>query len=195
MGKKLYLKGDRCYSERCAFERRATVPGRTRRRNKPTGYGIHLKEKQIARTLYGISERQFKRLFIKAKGMKGVIGTELIRLLERRLDNVIYRLNLASSRNTARQLVNHRHFWVNGRVVDLPSYIVRASDEITVKPESRNEKYFKEVKDQIQPLKVDHWLKLDIENLTALVARYPEDSELETLFNPQLIVEYYSRLV
>ncbi|MEP0813865.1 MAG: 30S ribosomal protein S4 [bacterium] len=195
LGKKLFLKGQRCYSEKCSFERRQTPPGPKRRRGKATDYSVHLKEKQIGRRVFGIYERQFRNYFIRAKASKGVTGEELVRQLETRLDNVIFRLGWASSRALARQLVLHRHFKVNGRVVNIPSYGVSVGDKIEVKDSRRKTAYFREQKELVESLPADHWLKCDLENWTAQVERLPETGEMEDSFDPALIVEYYSKLV
>jgi small subunit ribosomal protein S4 len=140
-------------------------------------------------------ERQFRNYFIKAKKIPGVTGDELLRLLERRLDNVVYRLKLASSRKQARQLVNHRHIWVNGRVVDLPSYIVRVGDEIQVKESRQQKPYFKTIKENARTPAADYWLALDTQTLKGKVLRLPTVEEMESTFNPHLVVEYYSNQV
>lgn len=194
-GKKLFLKGERCYSESCAIERRNTPPGPRRRRGKPSDFSRHLNEKQTGRHTFGIMERQFRNYFIKAKKIPGVTGDELLRLLERRLDNVVYRLKLASSRKQARQLVNHRHIWVNGRVVDLPSYIVRVGDEIQVKESRQQKPYFKTIKENARTPAADYWLALDTQTLKGKVLRLPTVEEMESTFNPHLVVEYYSNQV
>lgn len=195
LGKKLFLKGSRCYSDHCSFDRRPNPPGPKRRRGKSSDYSVHLKEKQIGRRVFGIYERQFRNYFIRAKASTGVTGEELIRLLETRLDNVIFRLGWASSRTQARQLVLHRHVKVNGRVVNIPSYQVTAGDEISVKESKAKNKYFKEQKEAVSSLPDHYWLSSDTENYTAKVTRIPETSELEDSFDPALIVEFYSKLV
>jgi len=193
---KLYLKGKRCLSGRCAMELRNFPPGPRRRRRKPTDYALHLIEKQMVRNIFGVGERQFRRYFVRAKRTPGVTGEELVRLLERRLDNVVFRAGLADSRRQARQLVAHRHFWLNGRVVDRPSFLVRAGDVVEVKPERRNRKYYQILKEEgIDELPSDFWLGLDVERLRIDVKRMPTADEMEENFNQLLVVEYYSNRV
>lgn len=193
---KLYLKGDRCLSERCAIELRNFPPGPRRRRGKPTDYYEHLREKQVLRRMFGVSERQFRRAFIFAKASKGVTGEELLRLLECRLDNVVYRSGLADSRSQARQLVVHRFFTVNGRVVDKPSFRLRVGDTVEVKPEKRNTKFYmlkKEAGFSAPPK--DFWVVLDEEALRAKVLRLPTREEMEQNVDELLVVEYYSNRI
>ncbi len=195
-GMKLYLKGDRCLSEKCAIELRNYPPGPRRRRPKPTDYGIHLREKQIVRRMFGIGERQFKNYFVKAKRSRGVTGEELLRLLERRLDNVVYRAGIADSRSQARQLVVHRYFKVNGRVVDRPSFLVREGDVIEVKPEKKNTKFIEMRREKGFPqIPADFWLTLDENSLSITIKRMPRREEMEQNIDELLVVEYYSNRI
>jgi len=193
---KLYLKGKRCLTGRCAMELRKFPPGPRRRRPKPTDYGLHLQEKQMVRAMFGVGERQFRRYFINAKRTPGVTGEELVRLLERRLDNVVFRAGLADSRRQARQLVAHRHFWLNGRVVDRPSRLVSSGDVVEVKPERRARPYYRLLKEEgIDELPSDFWLGLDVEGLKIQVKRMPSAEEMEENINQLFVVEYYSNRV
>jgi len=195
-GVKLFLKGERCLGDRCALELRNFPPGPRRRRGKVTDYGTHLREKQLMRRMFGTGERQFRNYFKQAKRTPGVTGEELVRLLERRLDNVIFRAGLADSRAQARQLVTHRHFWVNGRVVDRPSYLVRVSDVVEVKPERRARPYYRTLKERgLDELPADFWLSFNPEKLQAEVRRLPKADEMEENFQHLLVVEYYSNRV
>jgi small subunit ribosomal protein S4 len=195
-GIKLYLKGERCLGDRCAIETRNFVPGPRRRRGKTTDYGTHLREKQTMRRMFGIGESQFRNYFVQAKRTPGVTGEELIRLLERRLDNVIFRAGLADSRTQARQLVVHRHFWVNGRVVDRPSFSVRPGDVVEVKPERKGRPYYRILKERgLDVLPAEFWLSLDIEKLRTDVKRLPKTDEMEENIQHLLVVEYYSNRV
>lgn len=192
-GAKLFLKGDRCYSDKCAVDRKAYGPGEHgQSRKKVSEYGIQLREKQKARRIYGIMEKQFRRYFVQAERQKGVTGENLIRLLERRLDNVIYRLGFAGSRPQARQLVLHGHFTVNGHKVDIPSYMVKAGDVIAVKNRSQSSPVFQAVKESGKAT-VPSWLESDLENLQARVVSLPEGEDLDVPIEAHLIVELYSR--
>ncbi len=193
-GEKLFLKGDRCYSPKCAMERRPHPPGPARRfRAKESDYGNQLREKQKVRRLYGVFEKQFRRYFRKAQRMKGVTGANLLILLESRLDNVIYRLGLADSRAQARQLVRHGHFSVNGRKTDIPSFLVKPGDEIEVRAGKKVNTYFKQRAQSITDTKVPGWLRLDTAALHGTVLVDPVREDIEMAINEQLIVEYYSR--
>ncbi|MGI6413641.1 MAG: 30S ribosomal protein S4 [Syntrophomonadaceae bacterium] len=194
-GEKLFLKGDRCYSEKCSIERRPYAPGAhgQGRRQKPTEYGIQLREKQKTRRIYGLLEKQFNNYFKKADRQKGITGENLLILLERRLDNVVYRLGFASSRKEARQLVNHGHFLINNKKANIPSILVKAGDTISVRPSSRELVKFQELKEQAAYKTPPEWLSLDVENLTGTVLAYPRRDQIDTLVNEQLIVELYSR--
>lgn len=194
-GEKLFLKGDRCYSEKCSVERRAYAPGMhgQRRRSKTSEYGLQLREKQKTRRIYGVLEKQFSNYFDKAERMEGVAGENLLILLERRLDNVVFRLGLASSRAEARQLVNHNHFTINGKKANIPSMLVKAGDIISVKESSMDSPKFQEIKAAGAYKTPPEWLEIDIENLTGRVLSLPTRAQIDTQVNEQLIVELYSR--
>lgn len=194
-GMKLYLKGDRCYSEKCAIERRNYAPGDKgqARRNKMTEYGLQLREKQKARRIYGVLERQFRRYFSIAERQKGITGENLLRLLERRLDNVVYRLGFAASRNEARQLVRHGHFTVNGRRVNIPSYLVRVGDVIAVAEKSKDLARFAELAEVAAQKTPPAWLDVDVENMQGRVLNLPSREDIDIPIKEHLIVELYSR--
>ncbi|HYA00361.1 MAG TPA: 30S ribosomal protein S4 [Candidatus Binatia bacterium] len=194
-GAKLYLKGAKCISN-CTFDKRnALLPGQhgMARRRKASDYGIQLRAKQRARRIYGVMETQFRRYFERADRSTGVTGTVLLQHLERRLDNVVYRLGLAASRREARQLVNHRHFTLNGRIQNVPSAQVRPGDVIEVKQRSRELEPIQNALSLVQNRSVPEWLSLDAEGLRGTVLRLPEREEMEQMIDEQLIVEYYSR--
>lgn len=194
-GEKLFLKGDRCYSEKCAVEKRPYPPGAhgQGRRQKPTEYGIQLREKQKTKRIYGLMEKQFHNYFKKADRQQGITGENLLILLERRLDNVVYRLGFAASRKEARQLVTHGHFRVNGKKATIPSMLVKVGDEIAVVENSRDSVKFQEIKDQAAYKTPPEWLSVDVENLTGSVLAYPTREQIDTAVSEQLIVELYSR--
>ena len=196
-GQKLFLKGERCVSPKCAVDRRPFPPGEAGRRNvmrrRVSDYGIQLREKQKARRMYGVMERQFRRYFREASRRKGLTGGTLLELLESRLDNVVYRLGFADSRAQARQLVRHGHFGVNGRKTDIPSYLVSPEDEISVRDASRTKTYFRERAQILGSASTPTWLSLDAGNLSGTVTSAPNRDEIGVLLNEQLIVEYYSR--
>ncbi len=196
-GEKLFLKGDRCFSPKCAIERRSYPPGVHGRqgqfRRKESDYGLQLREKQKARRLYGVFERQFRRYFQEAQRQKGLTGVNLLILLESRLDNVIYRLGLASSRPQARQLVSHGHFEVNGRKTNIPSFIVSEGDVITVRENSEKNTFFKDLVKGLDEGRVPNWLSLDAKNLTGRVMSLPTREHIDVTLKEQLIVEFYSR--
>lgn len=195
-GEKLYLKGDRCYTAKCAIERRNYPPGPhgpTGTRRKLSDYAMQLREKQKARRIYGVLERQFRRYFAEASKSAGVTGAALLQLLETRLDNVVYRLGFASSRKQARQLVLHGHFTVNGEKVNIPSYNVKPGAQIAVTETSRKNAYFQAVAKELAHRKPVEWLSLDIENFTGTVLALPSRQQIDTPLKEQLIVEYYSR--
>ncbi len=193
-GLKLYLKGDRCYTPRCAVERRAYAPGQHGQgRKKVSEYGLQLREKQKTRRIYGILEGQFRRYFDKAERQQGVTGENLLRLLERRLDNVIYRLGLGSSRNEARQLVRHGHFTVNGRKVNIPSYLLRAGDVITVREKSKESPRIKELLERAADRTPPAWLEYDADQATGRVIALPARDQIDAPVQEHLIVELYSR--
>lgn len=194
-GEKLYLKGDRCYSDKCALERRPYAPGvhGQGRRQKLSEYGIQLREKQKTKRIYGVQERQFRNYFEKAERQRGITGENLLILLERRLDNVVYRLGFASSRKEARQLVNHGHFTVNGKKVNIPSMLVKVGDVIQVREKSKASPKFQELKEQAAYKAVPEWLSVDVENMSGTVLAYPTRDQIDTPVKEQLIVELYSR--
>jgi small subunit ribosomal protein S4 len=196
-GVKLYLKGDRCYSDKCALERRAYAPGQhgqsRRFRRRETEYARQLREKQKARRFYGVLERQFRRYFREAERRPGLTGENLVVLLETRLDNVVYRLGFADSRPQARQLVQHGHFDANGRRTDVPSYLVTPGDVIRVHATSRRMPYFRDLRETLQEVTVPDWLSFDPEGMSAVVLSLPSREVLQVPFNEQLIVGYYSR--
>jgi len=192
---KLYLKGMRCFTEKCAFERHGYVPGQhgQARRAKLVGYGIQLREKQKMKRTYGLLERQFRNYFEKAERAKGPTGENLIVMLERRLDNAVYRMGLAGSRAQARQLVSHGHVRVNGRKVNVPSYLVSVGEEIALKDKMRQNAMVLEARQIAQNQPVS-WLEVDRENFKARVISLPKREEVQTPpFNEQLVVELYSK--
>lgn len=193
-GSKLFLKGDRCYTDKCAFERRGYAPGQHgKARLKQSDYGIRLREKQRVRRIYGVQEGQFARYFNMADRQKGVTGTNLLVLLERRLDNVVYRMGFAESRNQARQLVKHGHFLVNGKKVDIPSFLVKIGDEIAVKEKSKNILPIKQSIETIARRGVPDWLEVDADALRGKVKSMPERHHITMPIQEQLIVEFYSK--
>lgn len=194
-GEKLFLKGDRCVTDKCAFERRGYAPGEHGHdsRRKISDYGLQLREKQKTRRIYGLLERQFKSYYEKAARQKGITGEILLRLLESRLDNVIYRLGFAPSRNMARQLVRHRHFTVNGHVVDIPSYQVKAGDVVQVREKSRKLAVIQAALKRIDRRTELPWLQVDKATLTGNVLALPERDEIPTPVQEHLIVGLYSK--
>jgi small subunit ribosomal protein S4 len=194
-GVKLFLKGMRCYTDKCAFERRAYGPGQhgQRRRRKTTDYGLQLKEKQKAKRIYGVLERQFKNYYTEADRQKGITGENLMRLLERRLDNVVYRLGFAFSRSAARELVRHGHLKVNGRKVNIPSYLVKIGDEITVNEKSQSNPEVRMSVDAKSGVGTVDWLELDPKRFMGRVLEIPSRDQIPSPVNEQLIVNFYSR--
>jgi len=197
-GDKLYLKGSRCMSPKCALEKRNYPPGQHGRetqfrRSRASDYSRQLREKQKVRRIYGILERQFRRYFRVAQKKSGLTGSNLLALLESRLDNVIYRMGFASSRAQARQLVQHGHFTVNGRRTNVPSHHIRPGDQIAVRDGSRQRTYFKQLHELAQELSVPEWVRRDTNKLTGEMTRVPERTDIDLAINEQLIVEYYSR--
>ena len=193
-GIKLYLKGSRCLSKKCAIERRNTPPGQhgpLARRRKQNDYALQLREKQKARRIYGVLELAFSRLFEEAERLPGRTGENLLRVLETRLDNTAYRLGLGTSRDEARQIVNHGHITVNGRKVSIPSYQVRVGDRIEVAPGSRQKEAFKIIGEQLHTRTVPQWLSQ--QGMGGQVLSLPQRADCEQIVNEQLIVEYYSR--
>jgi len=194
-GMKLFLKGEKCYTEKCPIVRRPDqVPGEHGfRRPKVTDFGVRLREKQKVKRMYGLVEKQFRGYFERAARMKGVTGDLLIRFLESRLDNVVYRLGFASSRKEARQLVRYGHIRVNGRKVDIPSYQVRAGDVVEVKPASRGVERIKQSLEGLTRRGFPEWLELDPSNFKGIVKRLPSREDVTIPIEEQLIVEFYSK--
>ncbi|WP_054697860.1 30S ribosomal protein S4 [Syntrophomonas palmitatica] len=194
-GEKLFLKGDRCYSQKCAIEKKPFVPGAhgRDRRGKVSEYGLQLREKQKTRRIYGVLEKQFRNYFTEADRKTGITGENLLILLERRLDNVVYRLGFAASRKEARQLVNHGHFTINGKKASIPSMLVKVGDVIQVKAKSMESPKFQEIKDQAAYKTPPEWLSVHVDSMTGSVLAYPRRDQIDTLVNEQLIVELYSR--
>jgi small subunit ribosomal protein S4 len=198
VGDKLMLKGDRCFTSKCAFERRDTPPGYTgtgtkKRRAKKSDRGLQLQEKQKARYTYGLLERQFRKFFAEAGRLEGRTGENLLILLERRLDNVVFRFGFASSRSQARQLVRHGHFLLNGRKTDIPSCLVKPGDAIAWRESSTKTEYYKILVQEIEGRTIPGWLALDKQNLTGQIVNLPEAEDIEVKFDEKAIVEYYSR--
>ena len=193
-GLKLFLKGSRCYTKKCSFERRSNPPGAVMmRRRKVSEYGLQLREKQKVRKSYSVLERQFRNYFEKAEQGKGMTGENLLRMLEMRLDNVIYRMGIARSRAEARQLVNHGHFAVNGRATNVPSYATHVGDTIEVRESRRNREYFKISPETIKSSQIPEWVSIDATKLRGSVLAEPAREQMPLEFNEQLVVEFYSR--
>ena len=194
-GEKLFLKGDRCFTPKCSFDRRPNPPGpRPARRRKVSDRGLQLREKQRARVTYGVLEKQFRRYYAEAIRRPGVSGENLVRLLESRLDNMVYRTGFADSRNQARQLVRHGIISVNGRKLDIPSAHLKEGDSIGFTPRGERSEYYKILKETIKSKNVPSWLSLDSANLTSRVNGAPAVAHGDThLFNENIIIEFYSR--
>ncbi len=195
-GEKLFLKGDRCFSQKCAMVRRPTPPGvhGASKQRSPSEYGRQLAMKQKIKRVYGVMERQFRKHFEEVKKRKGIVGNELLGRLERRLDNTVYRLGFASSRSLARQLVSHKCFSVNGKRMDIPSFELSIGDVIAVKPGKKEKVYFKNLAETIKNKKgLPGWLSLDAEKLEGKVVSLPARNDVEVNVDPQLVVEYYSK--
>lgn len=198
-GEKLFLKGERCFTPKCAFETRAYPPGEHGRSGQGRGgerasdYSRQLRAKQKARRMYGILERQFQRYFGLAQRRRGLTGFNLLQTLELRLDNVIFRMGLAENRAQARQLVSHGHFMVNGRRTTIPSMLLRPGDRISLREVSRSRTFFKELPDFAEKRQCAMWLDRDVKNLSGSILRLPERAEIDGNLSEQLIVEYYSR--
>jgi small subunit ribosomal protein S4 len=192
---KLFLKGERCYTEKCAIEKRNLPPGQhgKARKAKLVGYGLQLREKQKVKRIYGVLENQFRRYFETAERTRGITGEMLLQLLERRLDNVIYRLGLATSRPQARQLVRHGHFMVNGRKVDIPSFSVKAGDVIVVKGASAQAAVLTHAMEEVKGRGIPEWLQFDPSNLSGRVMSLPTREQINLPVQEQLIVELYSK--
>lgn len=197
-GEKLFLKGERCFTPKCSFDRRGYAPGQHGRggqfqQGRSSDFARQLRAKQKARRVYGVLERQFRRYYSTALRRPGLTGLTLLQILESRLDNVVFRLGYAQSRAQARMLVTHGHFNVNGRRTDVPSMLLTPGDKVTVREGSRGRSYFKEMTDFAGKASVPSWLVQDMMTLSGTVQRLPERSEIDSNLNEQLIVEYYSR--
>ncbi len=194
-GLKLFLKGDRCYGAKCAVTKRHTPPGQhgQARTRKQSEYGVQLREKQKCRRAYGVLESQFRKYFDMASNMRGVTGENMLGLLERRLDNVAYRLGLGESRAMARQIVLHGHIRVNGNKVDIPSYLIKVGDVITVRESSRDVPVFKALREQGAGKPIPKWLDMNAETLTGKVVALPQRDDIDLTIEEHLIVEFYSR--
>ena len=197
-GEKLFLKGERCFTSKCAFERRSYGPGqhgqsKMGRNRRQSDYARQLRAKQKARSIYGVLEKQFRRYFSIAIKTRGITGLIMLQILEARLDNVVYRMGFAANRAQARQMVNHGHFIVNGRKTDIPSMVMKAGDTIQVREESKKNGLFKDLAEQAEKTNCAVWLERDLKTLSGRVLRMPERGEIDGNLNEQLIVEYYSR--
>ena len=194
-GDKLYLKGDRCMTPKCAFERRPQPPGQQRfgRRRRVSDRALQLREKQRARVTYGLMEQQFRRYYRDAMRRAGVTGETLVRLLETRLDNVVYRFGFADSRSQARQIVRHGHIDLNGRTTDIPSCAIKVGDVITWSAQGRDSELYKIMQAGMQHKEVSDWLSVDAANMTGRIITQPDISQVGAKFDPAVIVEFYSR--
>ena len=191
---KLYLKGERCYSDKCAFERRSYPPGQHGQgRVKFSNYGVQLREKQKVKRMYGLVEKQFRNFFVKAERMKGITGINLLLLLERRLDNLVYRLGFANSRSEARQMVRHSHFLVQGKKVNIPSYLVRVGQVIELREKSRKIAKIGESLEGVARRGIPSWLELEKEQFRGRLVSLPSREDLTMPIKEQLIVELYSK--
>ena len=193
-GKKLFLKGSRCYTGKCSLDRRSYAPGQHgQSRKKTSEYGMQLRAKQQAKRYYGIQEGQFHKYFLMAERRQGVTGENLLRICESRLDNIVYLLGWANSRAEARQLVTHGHFTVNGKKVDIPSYLTKAGDEVAIKATSKDSNKFKAVLETNSARPVPQWLDLNADAATAKVVALPEREQIAAPVEEHLIVEFYSK--
>jgi len=196
-GEKLFLKGERCTSPKCALERRPYAPGshgrRSQFRRRESNYALQLRAKQKARRVYGVLERQFRRYFREAERLRGLTGTNLLVILESRLDNVVYRFGFAMSRPQARQIVRHGHVEVNGRKVNIPSYLVKAGDVVAVRPTSRKKGMIQDIALDLEHRAVPDWLSRDEQALSGRILSMPRREDIDVAIDEQLIVEYYSR--
>lgn len=195
-GMKLFLKGERCLSDKCSFDRRSYAPGQhgqARGRRKQTEYGLQLREKQKVKRIYGVMEKQFRNYYKHAARQKGVTGDNLLSLLERRLDNVVYRLGFANSRNQARQLVRHNHFVINGGKVNIPSYMVRQGDEVVVKEKSRQLEAIRSALERVEAKGMPAWLEVDQQGMRGVILGLPSREDIPQEIHEQLIVELYSK--
>jgi small subunit ribosomal protein S4 len=191
---KLYLKGAKCYTKKCPFERRPNPPGQHGvRRRKVSEFGVQLREKQKMRRIYSVHERQFKRYFETAERRPGVTGENLLRLLETRLDNVVFRMGFSTSRAQARQLVAHGHFTINGHVTTIPSHQVGEGDRVEVRETSRKSEYFKNARETMRGAQRPDWLTVDGDNMAGNVTALPRRDQMPVELNEQLVVEFYSR--
>jgi len=191
---KLFLKGDRCYSDKCAFDRRGYPPGQHgQRRGKNSDYGIQLREKQKVRRIYGISEKQFRLMFATADRQKGITGTNLLSNLERRLDNVVYRMGFVNSRTQGRHLVKHNHFLVNGKKVNIPSFLVKKDDVIQLREKSKDVQIVADALSAVVRRGVPQWMSLDKDNLKGVISGMPAREDITIPIQEQLIVELYSK--
>ena len=191
---KLFLKGERCYTKKCSAEKRAYAPGQHgQQRKKQSEYGLQLREKQKAKRFYGVLERQFSKYFDMAVQRRGVTGTNLLQILESRLDNVIYRLGLATSRAEARQLVRHAHFTVNGEKTDIPSFLVKPGDVIALRQKSRSKEKFRSILEITGGKIVPPWLEFNYDNLTGRVISMASREDVDVVVSEHLIVELYSK--
>lgn len=193
-GKKLFLKGDRCLTDKCALSRRSTVPGQHGAGRKSVKeYGQHLREKQTARRYYGVQEKQFKKYYNVADKQEGIAGENLLSLLERRFDNVVYRMGMASSRKEARQLVRHAHFTLNGKKADIPSIILKVGDVVALKDKSRSSEKMKALMENMASANAPKWLEVNADAASAKVIAVPAREDVDFDFNEQLIIEFYSK--
>ena len=191
---KLFLKGDRCYSQKCALTRRAKIPGQQwAGRKKITEYGAQLREKQKAKRIYGLQEKQFHKYYEEAERIKGVTGTNMLIMLEQRLDNVVYRMGIGVSRSQSRQLVNHGHITVNGKTVTIPSYSVKVGDVVAVKQNKVDNKFFTELKSMNKPANLPKWLDFDIATLSGKILAKPQREDVDLAIAEHMIVELYSK--
>ena len=194
-GVKMFLKGDRCFSDKCAIVRRSTVPGQhgAARRGMMKNYGLQLREKQKAKRYYGVLEKQFKNYFVKADAAEGMTGENLLKLIERRLDNTVYRMGIAESRRDARQLVRHGHFTINGKKANIPSMLLKEGDVVELKEGSRSTEKFKMIIESCGARPVPAWLEMDKEKFAAKILRLPTRDEIDLEVEEHLIVELYSK--
>lgn len=197
-GEKLFLKGERCFTPKCAFERRAYAPGQhgrfsQHRRRRESDYSRQLRAKQKAKRIYGVLEKQFRRYFGQAQKQRGLTGVNLLQILESRLDNVVYRMGFAANRAQARQIVSHGHIIVNGRKTNIPSMTLVEGDVLSVREESKKNGLFKELAETAEKTTCALWIDRDVKNMSGRILRVPERGEIDGNLNEQLIVEYYSR--
>ncbi len=193
-GVKLFSKGERCYTEKCALNRRSTAPGQHGAARKKIGeYGLQLREKQKTKRYYGIQEKQFRNYFAKAEVKEGMTGENLLTMIERRFDNIVFRMGLGESRRDARQLVVHGHFLINGKKADIPSMMLKVGDVISVKDKSRKSEKFKSLIENLDNRQAPAWIEVDKENVTAKIVALPKREDIDFPFEEQRIVELYSK--